>query len=403
MKAGPSAAQGGCTDLQRRRWLKWGCAHGAALGAAAACMPAAAQADPAWSPPPRLERPDIASDEGGLWALVDRQEARVRRGAFLLNDPKLREYLKSVACRLGGEHCADTRVYAVRTPWFNASMAPNGMMQIWSGLLLRVENEAQLAAVMGHEIGHYLQRHSVAQLRDIKTRTAFMGLLAFAGGIGLIGQLAMLAGAAAYSREHETEADSIGLHLMRRGGYDPREAAKIWANLRAELSAGAGGDPAKKSVLFASHPPSDERQRKLAEAAGEQGGFIGADEFAAQIDPLMPDLIEDELRRGQHDEAIQLFGRLIARRPQRADLRYARAEARRLRSQDKDLEEAAVDYEQALALERPPPQALRGLGFLRRQQGRKDEAAAYFNRYLEQAPQAPDADLIRSYLQEPSP
>ena len=54
----------------------------------------------------------------------------------------------------------------VRTPYFNASMAPNGMMQVWSGLLLRVDNEAQLAAVLGHEIGHYLARHSVERLRD---------------------------------------------------------------------------------------------------------------------------------------------------------------------------------------------------------------------------------------------
>jgi len=53
-------------------------------------------------------------------------------------------------------------------PCFNAGMAPNGMMQIWSDLLMRVESEVQLAPVIEHEIGHYLQRHTVERLRDIK-------------------------------------------------------------------------------------------------------------------------------------------------------------------------------------------------------------------------------------------
>lgn len=381
-----------------RRRLLGACAHCAAGWAAWSVAGPAAASE--WLVPDRLARPDVATDEGGLWALMDREETRLRRSAFVLRDEALREYLRGIACKLGGEHCADTRVYAVRSPWFNATMAPNGMMQVWTGLLLRVENEAQLAAVIGHEIGHYLQRHSLSRLRDIKTRTAAMGLLAFAGGIGLIGQLALLAGAAAYSREHESEADRIGLRLMGQAGYDSGEAAKIWQNLRDELSAGAGGDPAKKSVLFASHPPTDERQRALAEQAAGGSGFLGADEYAVRIDPFMPVLIEDELRRVQYDESIVLFDRLIERRPRRADLRGARGEARRLRAQDGDLDAALLDYQHALQLDPAAASSLRGCGFVLRQQGRRADADAYFKRYLEQAPAAPDAALIQSYLTE---
>ena len=60
-------------------------------------------------------------------------------------------------------------------------MAPNGMMQVWSGLL-RVDNEAQLASVVGHEIGHYLQRHTVERLRDAQSRSAFGMVLNIALG-----------------------------------------------------------------------------------------------------------------------------------------------------------------------------------------------------------------------------
>lgn len=383
--------------LSRRRLLRQGCGHGGcALGLLAPGLGLAGE----WLMPERLSRPELSTDEGGLWALMDREETRLRRSPFVLRDAELQRYLMGIACKLGGEHCADTRIYAVRTPWFNASMAPNGMMQVWTGLLLRVDNEAQLAAVMGHEIGHYLQRHSLARLRDAKSRTAFMGLLAFAGGIGLIGQLAMLAGFASYSREHESEADSIGLHLMRRAGYEPREAPRVWQNLRDELSAGAGGDPAKKSVLFASHPATDERQRALTELAGEGGGFVGEAEFAASIDAFMPVLLEDELRRAQYDETLVLLARLSARRPQRADLHFARGEAYRLRAQPEDLTHAQAEFQQALLLDRPPPQTHRALGFVYRQKGLKSEAAQSFDQYLQLVPGAPDAALIQTYIGE---
>jgi len=378
----------------RRRALAWGCVQCAGwLGAGQALA-----AD--WAMPPRLSRPEIDGDEGGLWALVDREETRTRRSAFLVRDAALRSYLIGIACKLGGEHCADTRVYAMRTPWFNASMAPNGMMQVWTGLLLRVEDEAQLAAVLGHEIGHYLQRHSLARLRDLKSRSAVMGMMAFAGGLGLIGQMAMLAGHAAYSREHESEADRIGLLLMRQSGYDTLAAAEVWGHLRDELTAGAGGDPAKRSVMMATHPGVEERQRTLQTLAGEGGGFRGDVAYAQHIEPLMADLIDDELRRAQYDETLVLFERLAKRRPQRADLRFGRGEAHRLRGLPDDGAAALAEYQAALLLERPPPQTHRALGLLYRQQGRKAESRSHFEHYLQQAPTAPDAALIQSYLSE---
>lgn len=385
--------------ITRRRALVWGCVH----CAGAVGLATAAPIPPDWALPPRLTRPEIDGEEGGLWALVDREETRTRRSAFVLRDAALRDYLTGIACKLGGAHCADTRVYAIRTPWFNASMAPNGMMQVWTGLLLRVDNEAQLAAVIGHEIGHYLQRHSLARLRDAKSRSAAMGVMAFAGGVGLIGQLALLAGMAAYSREHETEADQIGLLLMRRAGYETGAAAQVWANLRDELKAGAGGDPAQRSVMFATHPGVDERERELRAQAGDGGGFAGDAEYAACIEPLMPDLIDDELRRAQYDESIVLFTRLAQRRPTRGDLRYARGEAHRLRAQPDDAAQALADFSAALALERPPPQAQRALGLLHRAQGRRADARPHLAAYLQQAPNAADAALIQSFLDEPLP
>jgi predicted Zn-dependent protease len=385
--------------MKRRQLLAAGCGHCAALWAGGAW---AQNAPPAgWVEPERFVRPDLATDEGGLWAMMDREETRLRRSPFLLRDPALHDYLQGIACKLADKHCPDVRVYPLRTPFFNASMAPNGMMQVWSGLLLRVENEAQIAAVLGHEIGHYMQRHTLDRLRDVKSRSAFAMFMAPFGLVGLVGQLATVASLFAFSRDQEREADGIGLTLMRNAGYDPREASKVWDNLRAEAAAAPGGDPGKSSPMFATHPASDERSETLARlAASADGGFLGESEYAEKLAGLRFGLLEDELNRGQYGETLVLLDRMVSRAPERADLLYFRAETRRLRDKEGDLDLALTDLRRAAASGREPAQVHRSLGYVLRKLGQDPEAGAEFARYIELAPDAADAGLIRTYVVE---
>jgi len=387
--------------MKRRRFLAAGCAHCAALAPVTAFAQAGSSA---WAAPQRFARPDLATDEGGLWALMDREETRLRRSPFVMRDVALQDYLRGIVCKLAGEHCPDFRAYAVRTPFFNASMAPNGMMQVWSGLLLRVENEAQLAAVIGHELGHYMQRHTLDRLRDAKSRSAFATVMAAFGVVGLVGMLVAAAGALSFSRDQERDADGIGLALMRAAGYDPREASKVWANLEAELTAAPGAEANKRNPLFATHPPSEERKQRLTQLAeADTGGFTGEAELAAVLAPFQQDLLDDELKRGQHAETLALLDRLHQRTPQRPDLLYFRGETRRLRAEGDDLNLALADFDRAVALGREPAQTWRSIGYVRQKFAHTDAARAAFKRYLDNAPEAPDASLIRSYLDEPPP
>lgn len=379
--------------MNRRNWLCWGCLHCAAFAGAAFAL-----AD--WSPPPRFTRPDVGTDEGGLWALMDREEVRLRRSPFRIREEALNRYLNGIACKLGADHCPDVRVYLMRVPYFNANMAPNGMLQIWSGLLLRVENEAQLSAVIAHEIGHYLQRHSVEQLRDAKSRAAFGQFMAMFGAVGLIGQLAALGGAFAFSREHEREADRISVQLMQRVGYDPREATKVWANLLDEVKATRGSDPSQDSILFATHPPSEERRVALQGLASGTSGATLEAEFREQLAPIRFGLLEDEMKRGRFDESVALLNRLLEREPGNATLLHFRGEARRQRAADGDAALALADFDAAVQTGVEPLVTYRSLGYLYRALHRTDEARAAWQRYLEQAPDAPDADLIKQTLEE---
>jgi predicted Zn-dependent protease len=390
--------------MNRRQWLAASCAHCAAIWSIPvfAQRPAADVPAPGpWHMPERFTRPGLASDEGGLWALMDREETRLRRSPFVIRDAALQGYVQSIACKLAATHCPDVRVYLVRTPFFNASMAPNGMMQVWSGLLLRAENEAQLAAVLGHEIGHYLQRHTLDRLRDAKSRSAFATFMAGFGVVGLVGQLAALASAFAFTRDQEREADRIGLTLIADAGYDPREASKVWDNLRAEVAAGAAAGDGHANPMFATHPPSDERSQMLARMAERAtDGFVGEAELAEKLAGIRFGLLEDEIKRGQYAESLVLFGRMLRRGPDRPELLYFRGEAYRMRGKDGDLDAAEADLRQAAALGNEPPQVHRSLGYVHQRQGRTAEAASEFARYLELAPDSPDANLIRTYLPE---
>jgi predicted Zn-dependent protease len=224
-------------------------------------------------------RPAPASDEKGLWSLMDRVEQELKLSRFVVRDPVLNAYVRDIVCRLGKDHCPDLRTYIVRTAQFNASMAPNGMMEVWTGLLLRCGDEAQLAAILGHEMGHYLRSHTVERWRDARNKSdfgTFLGLglaVAGLGAFGSLAQLALVASSYGFSRDQEREADEIGLELMSKAGYPPVAAAEVWEQLIAEYKAGTA--ERARQLLFATHPEPEERMVALREAAAKTGGDAG--------------------------------------------------------------------------------------------------------------------------------
>ena len=113
-------------------------------------------------------RPAPGSDEAELWYAMERVELELQHSPLVVRDPALNAYARKVLCEVTRDYCADLRLYLVDLPYFNASMAPNGVMILWTGSLLRIQNEAQLALVLGHEFGHYRERHTLQQCSVVK-------------------------------------------------------------------------------------------------------------------------------------------------------------------------------------------------------------------------------------------
>lgn len=368
---------------------------------ALAVLPAVAQDLSAIKVPPRFTRPAADTDEAGLWGLMDREEARMKRSPLAIRDKELQAYLHDLVCKLNEGHCPDIRVLPVRTPHFNAMMAPNGMMLVWSGLLLRVDNEAQLAAILGHEMGHYLERHTVEQLRAQKDTAILSTMVGMIGGVGtFLGQIGLAANMFAFSREHESRADRMGMRLMRLAGYDGREAATVWQNLLDEMKVTGGKDAGKSGDIFDTHPVTAGRRDELLQLAGVAGGERGEERYRKVIAPLRLGWLQDEIKRGQYEESLVLFDRMLGKEPQDAQVLFARGEVYRLRGEGGDPERALADLQRASGLADAPAETFRGIGLIQQQRGDQAAAAEAFQAYLAKAPQAPDAALVRGYLAE---
>ncbi|MBX9796655.1 M48 family metallopeptidase [Sphingomonas sp.] len=380
----------------------------AALALAALASQAVAQSVPAPAEPGRLAGRAVAPvgagyqpqdrDERGMWMQAEEAERELKRSTFVMRDAAINAYLRDVLCRIESG-CADIRTYLVREATFNASMAPNGMMIVHSGLLMRMRDEAQLAAVLGHEVAHYRYRHVLLGFRDARSKTSAMAWLAMAG-IGLIANFGIAGDLFRFSREMEAQADAESVPMLANAGYDTSRAGAIWQQIRDEqdATAAARGTKSRKDKdrsIWASHPPSAERLAALAALATRipGGKDTAADRYRATIRPLWPQLIDDEIKRNDFGGTEFLLTNL-AQGNWTADLLYARGELYRTRGRPEDLTAAIGFYRQALAADAGRAEAYRGLGLAQLRAGQGEDGRQALRRYLELRPQAGDAPML---------
>jgi predicted Zn-dependent protease len=350
----------------------------------------------------------MTSQEAGLWMAVDKEEAAIKIASNRVNDPALNAYVRGVICKLAAEYCDSIRLYILDVPEFNAFAMANGAVVVYTGLLLRTENEAQLAFVLGHELTHFLHRHSLEHLKKtVNTAGALVFIDLAAAGAGAPG-LASLASDIAvlslysHSRDEERDADANGFQLGVASGYEPSQAAKTWRYMVAEDGA---REHKSRNMFLADHPASEERLATLEKAASgvppkPDGWTTQEDAYRAAMAPFLPRWVADELARGEARESVVLFSRLAAGQPQVALFRYGLGEAYRRRNAKDDGPLALAAYHEALACTDPPPEAWRGLGLVAMKDGDKIDAKEAFTQYRAKAPDADDKAMIDFYLSQ---
>ncbi len=356
-----------------------------------------ADLDPSW-------KPDASTLEGGLWLKVENLENRIKTSGNRITDPALEAYVGNIVCRLAGPFCQDIRLYIVRAPVFNAFMTPNGMMVVYSGLLLRAQNEAQLAMILGHEIAHYLQRHTLKRFErhaDALDLAAWARLLI--GNLGVLVDLAASGLIAGFSRDQERQADEVGAVLMANQGYDVNEAVTVWARLLEERK--AGEDAEWSNPFFATHPGYDERIENFKTFAAALSTVGGADNsFEERFWNVLKDrrfgYLQNEVKRGKPEQSLALLKQLSegGRRP--GVLTFFKGEVHRIRAdkEKNDYETARSFYEDAQTQEGAPTELFRSLGLVHQKLSDRTEARHAFETYIVKVPNAPDRDIIELML-----
>jgi predicted Zn-dependent protease len=183
--------------------------------------------------------------------------------------------------------------HVVDDPVVNAFALPGGFIYVTRGILAHLNSEAELAGVVGHEIGHVTARHSASQMT--KQQLAQVGLAVGAIASPQVGRYAGLATQALgvlflkYSRDNERQADDLGLRYMRRVSYDPREVPHVFEMLTRVSQAQGGG---RVPEWLATHPdPENRRGRIEQEIAALPQNFSGVavnrDAYLRRLDGLV--------------------------------------------------------------------------------------------------------------------
>lgn len=333
----------------------------------------------------------LRGSEDRLWYEAKGFDDTIERSGQLYDERRATAYLQGVMDRLYPEFKGKIQVRIYDSTQLNAFALPNGSIYFNIGLLSRIENEAQLAAVLGHEGAHFVERHSFRQRVSAKNAAAFA-----VSGIPF-SSLAAISSISGFSRDLEREADLKGYERLVKSGYDPHEAHKVFQRLADEVKALGTEDP----YFFSSHPKLVERIETYKElaAAHRGGGRSGAEEYNRVVQPIRLETLRKDVGQDRFKSVILVMEDNNLRRYYPAAGYYYLGEAYLRRDGKGDPQKALQAFQTAEKLSPNYAPTYKSLGMHHMKAGHKSQALQYFNKYLSLAPSgAPDRAYVQQYI-----
>ncbi|HEY7541009.1 MAG TPA: tetratricopeptide repeat protein [Methylomirabilota bacterium] len=377
-------------------------------------------ASPATAPSPVAEQP----------SRVDQEEQQLEQKVKAYEgDPVFGRYLARLVQTLTPD-AADgpsLTVLVLSDPTLNAFSMPNGRIYVHTGLLACLDNEAQLAMILGHEMTHVANRDAVRFVRDAASPPALLTAPTVGAGdavdaavlsptavLLLSGKLPLAATAAitGYGRDAEGDADAGGMAGLIRAGYDVREAPKVYERLARATKARGGiemfalGNPR----FLAERVEDTDRllQTRYASVAPAPRITPATAEFGLRMRPVARENARLDIQAGRFALAAAQLDRVLTLAPRDAIAHLYYGDLYRLRSQRshdaaeraEQEHEALEAYEGAAALDPSYADPFRQLGLLYVQRKDPARARAAFEKYLALKPDAADSQRIKAYLAE---
>jgi len=352
-----------------------------------------------------------SEDERIIWQRSKEEQKTLANSGLLYEDERLEAYLNQVAKKLhkGLPEDIPIRIFVLRDPYLNAFALPHGAIFIHTGILARMNNEAQLAALLAHEISHCTQRHALKVFRGLKDKSAFIASVqvtlsklamvqGLAGSLGVNGSMAAVTG---YSCELETEADIVGLDAFIKAGYDCREALDLFEHMRQELVEEGIQEP----YFFGTHPKVRERIDNIknllkTKYAGANGGVKNTDIFLHRIKGAMLENARLDLKIGRFDIAIRAVSRYLDIVKNDARGYFLMGEIFRQRGGTSDIYTALASYQKAIAIDSSYSDPHKAIGLIHFKHGQKVLARKFFESCLLLAPDTADKAYIQGYIEQ---
>lgn len=354
----------------------------------------------------------LHEDEKRIWGQSREEQLQLDRSGHLYENPEITAYVNRVARGLmphqAEQSVLQVQVKIIRNPLLNAFAFPHGVIYVHTGILARMDNEAQLATLLGHELTHSTHRHAVQSVRSLKNTTATLAGLGvvllpfgpFGNLVAVLGQIGGMAAVTGYSRSLESEADRVGLERMVAAGYDPHESPKLFEYLKRDLEEQKLDEP----FFFGTHPKLVDRieefQEQVKDRYAARSGITNAEAFMTVMQPLFLENAKMDLAIGRFQSAESGLVRYLARYPQDAQAHYWLGEVYRQRGEEADRDKAVQAFEKAIQVAPGFADPYRSLGTMRFKQEQWKEAQSAFEQYLALSPAAADRAFIEAYVEE---
>lgn len=334
---------------------------------------------------------NLRDSERRLWHEAGGFDTTIERSGQIYDDRRATAYLQGVMDRLYPEFKGKIQVHIYDSTQLNAFALPNGSIYFNIGLLARIENEAQLAAVLAHEAAHFVERHSFRQRVSAKNLSAFA-----VSGIPF-SNLAAISSISGFSRDLEREADQKGYERLVKSGYNPHEAHKVFQTLANEVKALGTDEP----YFFSSHPKLVERIDTFKELAAKNksGGRLGTEEYNRVMQPIRLEALQKDVGQDRFKSVILVMEDNNLRRYYPAAGYYYLGEAYMRRDQKNDSQKALQAFQAAEKFSPNYAPTYKRLGMHYMKAGNKSQALQYFSKYLSLAPSdAQDRSYVQQYI-----
>ena len=353
----------------------------------------------------------VAQEEIQLCRQAREAEAVLEKSGRLYGDLPLEAYLDEIVRKMAPRPLPphiDLRVRVIENPSMNALAFPDGAIYVHTGLLAKADNEAQVAALLAHELVHCLHHHVWRYYQALRT-AGFSPSRPDAGLASLVARtldaLPGYAGArrrlAGLGRALEMEADREGTRLLILAGYDGAEALKLLNHLQAEQVAGDASPP----QFLESHPPVADRIAVVTDVLGRASAAAEGDEtdndaYHEMIAPLLLCNARLDLAAGRLFSARQAIEKYLSLHPRDAHAYFLLGEAGRKRGCAEGMADAKACYSRAIAIDPLYAEPRKAIGLVYFKEGNRLMARSAFETCLALAPRIPGKAFIEDYLRQ---